>query len=522
MAKYLNPGNRNFQLMLNSEIYVDKSELIRYTNKILDTSDRFLCVSRPRRFGKSVTANMLAAYYSCGCDSREQFSGLKIAADPSFERHLNKYNVIQLNMIDFWSKANNITEMLSLIDATLLRSLKAAYPDVDYLNDSFLTFVLDDICSDTGIPFVFIIDEWDCLFREIQSDFESQTKYLDYLRDLLKDRSYVALAYMTGILPIKKYGRHSALNMFTEISMTNPQDMAEFTGFTEDEVISICRMRSLDYEMEKIWYDGYNLHGIPIYNPRSVVMSARSGIYDSYWTQTETFHALQTYISMDMDGLREKVVRMLAGERLRIDTATFQNDMVTFSSSDDILTLLIHLGYLTYDFDAEEVWIPNNEIQKEFINSIKDRGWEDVMSAIRASDELMEATLAGNGAKVAEMVETAHEANTSIIKYNDENSLSCVLSLAYYTARKSYVMHRELPTGKGFADLAFLPRRGNPNPALLIELKWDKSAHSAIDQIHERHYPVRIAEYTGDILLVGVSYGKEDKKHVCQIERWKK
>ena len=520
MGILLNPDNIDFQEALNSEIYVDKTELMLYTNKVLRTEQKYICVSRPRRFGKSMAANMLTAYYSRGCDSREMLSKYKIAKADSFEKHLNKYNVIHINMVNFLSHGNSMTEVISYLERRLIHELKREYGDVDCFDWNDLISVLEDIFAEKKTPFVFIIDEWDCIFRRHKEDSDSQTTYLNFLRDLMKNKSYVALAYMTGILPIKKYGEHSAINMFTEISMTNARNLAEFTGFTESEVLELCERYNMPFDETKRWYDGYNLKGMSIYNPRSVVMSMTGHDYDSYWTSTETYEALKIYIEMNFEGLKDKIKELIAGEKIEINPAKFQNDMTTFYSADDILTLLVHLGYLTFDFYTKKVWIPNSEVAQEFINSIEDGGWEEVMRSIRTSDELLKATLACDEEKVAELIEQSHQDNTSILKYNDENSLSCVLSLAYYSARKSYIIERELPAGKGFADLVFKPRSNCHSPALVVELKYDSSAENAVGQIKEKQYMDCLKDYSGDVLLVGINYDKENKKHSCKIERF--
>ena len=520
MGIYLNPSNVDFYNAVNhSQIYVDKTELIKYTNRFLFGEQKFICVSRPRRFGKSMAANMLTAYYSCGCDSKEMFSQLKIAEAESFEKHLNRYNVIHINMVNFLGESQDIDEMIGFIEEDLIDELKNEYPDVRYPRRENLIKVIAAIFSQTNIPFIFIIDEWDCIFRVHKSDEKSQTKYLNFLRNLLKDQSYVALAYMTGILPIKKYGEHSAINMFTEIAMTNPRELAEFTGFTESEVKALCNEYGMPFDETKRWYDGYNLKGVSIYNPRSVVMSMTGHDYDNYWTSTETYEALKIYIEMNFDGLKDKVTQLIAGEKIEINPGKFQNDMTTLRSADDIFTLLVHLGYLTYDFYTKQVWIPNSEVAQEFINSIEDGGWEEVVKAIKSSDELLKATLNCDEEKVAELIDKAHSDNTSILKYNDENSLSCVISLAYYSARKTYTIERELPAGKGYADLVFKPRKNNSNPAMIVELKYDKSAEGALEQIKKKQYTDCLKDYSGEILLVGINYDKENKSHNCRIEK---
>lgn len=518
MGIYFNPSNIDFQQALNSKIYVDKSLLIEYTNSVIYTEQKFICISRPRRFGKSMAANMLTAYYSRGCDSKEMFGKLKISESETFEKHLNKYNVIHINMVNFMDKSS-INESLDYLSRRILHELKKEYRDVDCFDWSDLISVLDEVFDAKKIPFIFIIDEWDCVFRMHKSDTDAQTKYLNFLRNLLKDQSYVALAYMTGILPIKKYGEHSAINMFTEISMTNPRELAEFTGFIENEVKELCQQYDMPFDETKRWYDGYNLKGISIYNPRSVVMSMTGHDYDNYWTSTETYEALKVYIEMNFDGLKDTIIELLAGQKAVIDTTTFSNDMVTFATKDDVLTLLVHLGYLTYNFYTKEVSIPNYEISEQFASTIKVMDWSEVANSLKQSDELLKATLNCNEEKVAELIGKAHSDNTSILKYNDENSLSCVISLAYYSARKTYTIERELPAGKGYADLVFRPRKNNSNPAMIVELKYDKSAEGALEQIKKKQYADCLKDYSGEILLVGINYDKDCKCHTCRIEK---
>ncbi len=518
MGIYLNPGNDAFFSTVNySEIYVDKTMLIDFTNKCLFGENKEICVSRPRRFGKSIAENMLTAYYSKGCDSKELFSKFKIAETPDFEKHLNQYNVIHVDMQNFM-KYSVIKEMIQRLTREILFDISTEFPDVKLFDENDLTRSLKDIFAQKKQKFIFIIDEWDCIFRIHKDNTSAQKEYLDFLRDLLKGQPYVALAYMTGILPIKKYGEHSALNMFKEYSMTNQKRLAEFTGFTESEVRRLCEKYSISFEKTKQWYDGYNVNGTSIYNPKSVVEAITEGIFDNYWTQTETYEALKFYILRNENGLRDKIIRMIAGEHISVNTKTFQNDMNTFESADDVLTLLIHLGYLTYDFDTKTAWIPNKEVQQEFINSIQNSGFENVMKSIRKSDRLLHYTLEQNAEKVSEMLSEVHNENTSVIQYNDENSLSCVISLAYYSAQDTYAVYRELQGGEGFADLVFVPRTGNSNPAMIIELKWDKNAGIAMNQIKDRQYIKSLKDYHGKVLFVGINYDKKSKKHECKFE----
>ncbi|MCI7259144.1 MAG: ATP-binding protein [Ruminococcus sp.] len=509
-----------FVLHLYCKSIIDKTELISYTNKKLNTEQGYICVSRPRRFGKSMAANMLTAYYSRGCDSRELFQGLKIATHPDFEKHLNQYNVIHLNMQNFLSKTQTIEQMIALVTKAVGRDLLRAYPDVDYLDKTILTFMLDDIYQDCQVPFIFIIDEWDCIFRSRKNQLEEQTKYLDFLRDLLKDKSYIALAYMTGILPIKKYGEHSAINVFYEYSMTDASPIEEFTGFTEQEVRKLCEQYNMPFSETKKWYDGYCVDGVSIYNPKSVVEAMLRGKFSNYWTQTETYEALKIYIQSNEFGVQDVILKLLAGEKEKIDTTTFSNDMVTFATKDDVLTLLVHLGYLTYNAETKEIWIPNDEVMEQFISTVKVMGWGSVVTALETSEKLPQATLSGDEQTVAELIEQAHQANASILKYNDENALSCVISLAYYSAQKNYTLHREMPAGKGFADIVFEPNRNCNLPAMIVELKWGHSAEEAVEQIKRKDYLDCLHNYSGEVLLVGVNYDKE-KHHTCKIERVK-
>lgn len=522
MGIFLNPGNRSFQISLNSKIYIDKSSLISYTNSVLHTSQRFVCVSRPRRFGKSVTAEMLAAYYGKNTDSNTQFCTLAIAGDDTYRKHLNHYNVIFLNMQQFLSRAQDVTQMVSIIQSYLMKDILLSYPDIGYFNPSDLTGCLMDIFTETGIPFVIIIDEWDCIFREYKNDTEVQKLYLDFLRNLLKDQSYVALAYMTGILPIKKYGTHSALNMFDEFSMTNPGSLTSFVGFTDREVMALCADWQMDYDEVKRLYDGYCFEGSThIYNPRSVISAMLTHSYDNFWNRTESFEALRDYIVLNFRGLRDIITELLAGTRKKINTATFTNDMTSFSSADDVLTLLIHLGYLGYDFRTKEIFIPNSEIASEFCNAIESAGWDNITDTVKKSDALLAATIQGDQTAVAAGLEDAHM-ETPILTYNDENALACTISLAYYSAREYYLSFRELPTGKGFADIVYIPRKSHPEkPAIVIELKWNQSAEGAIRQIKDKRYVDSLKDYRGNLLLVGVNYDPKSKEQQCIIEQHK-
>lgn len=520
MGIYLNPGADMFQRALNSQIYVDKTGMIFALNKVINTERCYVCVSRPRRFGKSMAANMIGAYYDHTVEA-DVFKGLAISTLPHGMEEQGRYDVLHINMQEFLSAASSMTVLLERLAKRIAWDVKQVYPDIPYFDLSSPADVLSDIYAVTQRRFVIIIDEWDCIFREYPHDADSQKKYLDFLRTFLKDRNYVALAYMTGILPIKKYGTHSALNMFTEYSMEHPDQMARYVGFTEEETKALCETYHMDFPECRAWYDGYSFPGCRhVYSPKSVVDAMLAHRFGSYWNRTETYEALQVYIDLNEDGLRDAIVKMMGGGRQKIDTGTFQNDMTTFHSADDVMTLLVHLGYLGYDGEREEVFIPNNEVMKEYVNATKQGGeWEIVSRSIKASDDLLQAVFDGKEAAVAAGVEAAH-LETSHLQYNDENALSYTLSLAFYSARRYYNIVREMPAGKGFADLAFLPRpQHQDKPALVIELKWDKDAETALSQIHEKQYDGALASFAGDMLLVGVNYDRKTRKHTCWIEQ---
>ena len=389
MGVYLNPGNGGFAEALRSKIYVDKTGLIAYTNEVLGTKQKNVCVSRPRRFGKSMAAEMLAAYYSRNWDSRELFQGLEIAGDESFEAYLNQCDVIFVNVQNFLSRAGSAEKMIDCMQEAILEELREAFAGKINEEEKHLATALEKLYSEEQAGFVFILDEWDCIFREKKNAVDVQTLYLDFLRNLLKDRMYVKLAYMTGILPIKKYGTHSALNMFDEFSMMNPGFLERFVGFTEEEVEELCARFKMDFKEVQMWYDGYRFEeNVHIYSPKSVVDAMRRRRIGSYWTQTETYDALKIYIAMNFDGLKDAIVSMLGGNRCRINPRTFQNDMTSFKQKDDVLTLLVHLGYLAYDSNRSEAYIPNREVEMEFTNAVEGAGWEEVIRTIEDSENL--------------------------------------------------------------------------------------------------------------------------------------
>lgn len=430
MGIYLNPGNEQFTVSVNSELYVDKTELIKYTNSRIGKDRPLICSSRPRRFGKTMAVTMLAAYYSKGCHSEKLFAEFKISRNEFFKKHLNKYNVLLLDIQ--WMYGNALEEMkrdpsvkiVSYIQEQVIGELSKEYSECVKDTDVSLPSVLANINAKTKEQFIIIIDEWDCLFREDKNNEKLQKEYINLLRGLFKGApsgAFLKLAYITGILPIKKYGTQSALNNFREHTMVSPRQMAEYIGFTEIEVKNLCKEHVMSFKEMQQWYDGYFFETIGhVYSPNSVVEAIDSREFGNYWSRTETYESLMMYIAMDFDDLRQLIVDMLGGQRCNIDVESFQNDITSFKSADDVITLLIHMGYLAYDNKAKEAFIPNEEVRSVFWRAIKNGGWDEVIKAVNASEALLKATLAMDEGAVEEMIQEVHMQNTSSLVYNNE------------------------------------------------------------------------------------------------------
>ena len=554
MGTYLNPGKTAYQMAVNSEIFVDKTKMIQYLNSIINTQQRFVSVSRPRRFGKTMAADMICAYYDREADSRKLFEERKLIECPSvyvgeqeinWDTYLGQFNVLRILMTDFMEDCETVKDMIKYLTEEVTEELLSAYPEIQVNGKVTLRSVMSKIFWKTKRQFVIVIDEWDAIFRERQDDKDGQEAYIDFLRNWLKNKDYVALAYMTGILPIKKYGEHSALNMFTEYSMLAPRQLAPYTGLTEEEVKEHCVKYNMSYDEVSNWYDGYlisdripteereayrhgryNGHRLHIYNPLSVVEAMITGVVANYWTKTETYEALSEYINKNYDGLKDTVALLMNGGKIKVNTSSYQNDMTTFNSRDDILTLLIHLGYLGYDNETEEVFIPNKEILDEFKTSTSSSEWADAFKLVEDSQEILKAVWALDEDKVANLLEKAHD-KAENKKYNDEVTLSYAIQLAFYAAKIYYTTIPELDSGKGYADIVYIPApKYSHLPVLLVELKFDKTVNTALEQIKKRNYPDRLEQYKGNILLVCIEYNKDVpntspkfKHHTCKIEK---
>lgn len=538
MSMYLNPDDATYEMAVRSPIYVDKTDMLSFLNGQVNTNERFLSISRPRRFGKTLTAEMICAYFNKGLDTRALFSRFSIAQQEGWDRNLNRFNVIRINMLEFSVRSKDTASLVRHLQKRVTRELTKSYPAVHFSDPEDLSYTFEDIFDQTKDQFIVVIDEWDCVFREYKNDDKGQRKYLDFLRDLFKDKGYIALAYITGILPVKKYGHQSALNMFTEYSMLAPSQLAKYVGFTDEEVRALCDAHHRNYTEIRDWYDGYELIGIvppgetkalryQIYSPYSVVQAMLTGQIRDYWNTTETYEALRVHINRNFSGLKDMVMLLMNGDRLHINTRQYQNDMSSMASADDVLTLLIHLGYLAYDSSAGDVYIPNREVLDEYRNTIDgDSGWDNLYAMLEQSQKLLEATWAGDEKTVAALLEKAHM-QTGNQTYNSEAALSYAVRLAYFNAEQYYTLIPEMQAGKGYADLIYLPSPGYPDkPALLVELKYNQDADTAISQIHRQQYPESLKKYRGNLILVGINYNRtadpdsaEFKHHSCIIER---
>lgn len=437
MGRFVNPDSSAFQVALNSRIYVDKTGLIEYTNSVLDTTNAYICNSRPRRFGKSYAANMLAAYYSKGTDSEQMFSGLRISKDADFKKHLNKYDVIHIDIQWFSANCDDADKVVSFITKSVLDELRGIYPDALPQEVVTLPDALSRVKERTGQKFVVIIDEWDVIIRDGAIIENIQDEYLNFLRGMFKGvepTKYIQLAYLTGILPIKKERAQSAVNNLDEFTMLQADELAPYIGFTENEVKGLCEKYNRDFDKVKKWYDGYLLDGYQVYNPKAVVSVMTKGRFRSYWSETGSYEVVIPLICMNYDGLKNAIIEMLSGSEVKVDTATFKNDPAKIQNRDDVITYLIHLGYLGYNEDSESAFVPNEEIRQELITAVRSSNWDELIAFQQESRKLLTATLSMDEKQVAAEIDKFHSQYASMIRYNDENSLSSIITIAYLGA----------------------------------------------------------------------------------------
>ena len=523
MGRYIDPGYEGFK-EISKRGYVDKTAIIGLINDRIETSEKLICISRPRRFGKSYAAAALCAYYDRSVDSHELFDRFEIAKTADYEEHLNKYNVIYADISEtvseFKRQKRSTVGIPDYFAKEIIKDIVKVCPEIKD-NDS-LTDVLEQYTITTKCKLIFIIDEWDSIIRE--TDTDTQEAYLELLRELFKSSRFtpkcIAAAYMTGILPIKKVKSQSAISDFREYTALAPGNFAEYIGFNESDINTICNKYGLDIVKMKQWYDGYTFgSAADIYNPYSVMCAADLKQYGSYWKKTSAAGSLAEYLDMNFEGLQDEMIRLIRGEEIIVDTDDFRNDFTTFTSKDDVLTLLIHLGYLTYCGETHLARIPNEELRSEFRSMLKRVKNPKLAALFADSKKTLEDTVSGNENDVAAALDKLCGTNYAPQYYNGEQALRSVIKLAYLAAVDHYIKIEELPSGKGLADIVYLPQRGSPYPALIIEMKWDKSDESAISQIKQKNYPAVLRNYGGELLLVGINYDLKEKTHQCRIER---
>lgn len=524
MGIYLNPNNDNFARTLKRPIYVDKTQMISVINNFIETDNTYLCVSRPRRFGKTITGNMLSAYFSKGCDSRSLFAPYKISQDTSFESNLNKLNVIQIDLNSEYRNESNKERLLDNLTEKVLLEMKEAFPQVNISENGSIAEAIINTYAALNEHFVIILDEYDVLVREKVSE-KLFTQYLDFLNGLFKSntlRPAISLAYITGILPVVRDRVQSKLNNFREYTILDAGKLAEFIGFTESEVKDLCLKYNVNFDECKRWYDGYHQHGYEIYNPESVILSIENKTFESYWSKTSTYAVISERIQQNFAGTKDDVIKMISGENIDVNVTMYMNTMTEFRSKDDTFTYLIHLGYLAYDREEGTCRIPNKEVQKEWISALSvDEDYAVTNKIIKSSKELLKETLLMNCEAVAKSLDESHIHVTSNRSYNNEDALQSAIYLSYIYALNKYTVIKEMTTGKGFADVVFIPFVPDM-PAMIIELKRNGTTESALNQIKEKQYFSSLNNFNGEILFIGINYDEKTKVHKCNMQKFLK
>ena len=525
MAIYLNPGNEGFRETLANDIYIDKTMLISELNKFIDKGNKYVCISRPRRFGKTIATNMMGAYYSKGCDSRELFKDLKISKADNYEKYLNKLNFISIDIASEYQNSLEKDQMLNNLTERVRKEFRAQFPKLKFSSKSSIADCIQNVYAATGERFVIILDEYDCLVRdEFGSDLFAD--YLKFLNGLFKSntlRPAIALAYITGILPVVRDRVQSKLNNFEEYTILDARNLAEFVGFTKEEVIPLCEKYGMDYKQCQNEYNGYHQNGYEIFNPESVVKSMLYGELGSYWGKTSTFRVITDRLEHNYQGMKDDVVKMLAGENVEVNVDRYMNTMTDFITKDDVFTYLIHLGYLAYDKKTKTCRIPNFEVRKEWyyaVESMPDYSATDQI--IKASRDAWNALLQKDHKAVAKALDESHIHVTSHRNFENEAALASAIYIAFVYALNNYTVIKEASAGKGIADVLYIPiNSDDEHPAVIVELKYERSTSKALEQIKNKEYFRPFDDYKGKILLVAINY-KKNKTHSCRITEWVK
>ena len=550
MGNILNPDKDNSFIGLvkakDSRVFVDKTDFIVKTNALLNTDGKFIAITRPRRFGKTVTADMLLAYYSKAYTGQNIFDKLEIANKPSYAEHLNKYNVLYIDMNSIRDsyiaytededlQVKGVSSIVDYLQYSVIEELKENKEYANILSESRkvgkknLSSALNEICNHTKEQFILIMDEWDLICREYRNEPELLEKFIEVMRGLFKSdkgQACFALAYLTGILPIKKYNSQSALNVFKEYNMLSPEPYEKYFGFTEEEVAEIVKLPQckISHQALKEWYEGYKLNGIDIYNPNSVVSAVSDGKCKSYWSGTSSNEEVVRLINMDFDGVKNDILNLIEGDEVTFSCANFQNDMVTLKDKNDVFSLLVCLGYLgcseTKNQFRKVAYVPNTEIKAVLMDIVREQNWYERMETIKRSENLLKAIRELDGSTVATIIQELHNSSAvSLLDYNDEESLTyCVMTGLLWSTLDDYSYHREEQAGKGRVDLVYEPLTRR-HPLILIEFKYDGSTEEAIAQIKTQEYFKRYTKQYRDIIIVGINYSTKSKEHQCLIEK---
>lgn len=522
-----------YKSVVSGRYFVDKSKLIEELLPALGTEERFYCITRPRRFGKSVMANMVGAFFGKGEDASLIFNTLDISKCNNYRKHLNNHNAIYIDFSEMPRDCTTYTQYITRFQNGINQDLAAAYPHLEIRVSDAVWDILTDIFQKTGDKFIFVIDEWDAVFHMPFVREEDKKAYLLFLKSLLKGKVYAEFAYMTGILPIAKYSSGSEINMFLEYDMATKIKFGEFFGFDDSEVdvlFEIYRNSTKKVRIARedlsIWYDGYyTASGDRMYNPRSVVCALTDNQISNYWTSSGPYDELFYYVRNNIEDVKDDIALMTAGEHIPIKLEGYAATTAQLHTKNQIFSAMVVYGLLTYNQADGQVSIPNRELMLKFndlLMSNENFGYVHRLAA--ESSRMLKATLEGNTQTMVEILEYAHDTESPIFSYNSEIELSAVVNLVYLAARDRYRVEREDKAGKGYVDFIFYPER-KADDGIILELKIDHTPDEAIRQIRDKKYALRFRgklgeppKYTGRILGVGIGYNRKTKKHSCKIE----
>lgn len=518
-----------------SPYFVDKTLMLRELFPYVSAGNRHICITRPRRFGKTIMANMISSFFQKASDSRDVFDSLTISQVDDYRKYKNQYNVIRIDFSKMPRNCDSYTQYIERIEALLIDDVKEAYPQVKINEADAIGDILESVFVQCGEKFIFVLDEWDFIFhRDFINEIDKE-KYVAFLSNLLKDRPYVVLSYMTGILPIAKYSSGSELNMFAEFTMVNSPMFGEYFGFTDDEVDDLYRRYIVECDRQhkeksvtrkglRDWYNGYyTKSGERVYNPRSVVFALQFNNLANYWTSSGPYDEIYYYIRNNISDVRDDLALMISGESVTAKIQEYAATSMNLSTRDEIYSAMVVYGFLSYL--NGKVCIPNRELMEKFDELlVKNESLGYVYRLAKESEKMLKATLAGDTLTMERILEFAHNTEVPLLSYNHETELSAIVNLVYLAARDSYRVEREDKAGTGYVDFIFYPYDTTAD-CIILELKVDHTPDEAIAQIIDKKYALKFVPklagqkiYTGRILAVGIGYWKESKKHSCKVE----